>query len=82
MNQEQIWNDFTTLPREAQQQVADYIAFLRSRYALPRPGRRAKRVRNLADEPFIGMWSGCQDMQDSSVWVRQVREREWGNPRE
>lgn len=33
---------------------------------------------DLAEEPFIGLWRDRQDMQDSTVWVRVVREREWG----
>jgi hypothetical protein len=30
-----------------------------------------------AKEPFIGMWKDREDMNDSSFWVRQVRQREW-----
>ncbi len=25
--------------------------------------------------PFFGMWADREDMQDSSLWVRQLRER-------
>lgn len=80
MDQEEIWQEFTTLPPEAQQQVADFIAFLRTRY---RRSRSAKKTRetNLADEAFIGLWRDREDMQDSSAWVRSVRGREWVGPR-
>ena len=29
------------------------------------------------DEPFVGMWKDREDMEDSSQWVRQVRQQEW-----
>ena len=32
---------------------------------------------NLQEEPFVGMWKEREDMEDSSQWVRQVRQQEW-----
>ncbi len=32
---------------------------------------------NLEDEPFVGMWKDREDMEDSSQWVRQIRQQEW-----
>ena len=32
---------------------------------------------NLQDEPFVGMWKEREDMEDSSQWVRQLRQQEW-----
>ncbi len=32
---------------------------------------------NLRDEPFVGMWKDREDMEDSSQWVRQLRQQEW-----
>ncbi|WP_019504689.1 hypothetical protein [Pleurocapsa sp. PCC 7319] len=29
---------------------------------------------NLQEEPFVGMWKEREDMEDSSQWVRQVRQ--------
>jgi len=68
--------DIASLPPEAQKQVLDFVAFLKARYPAPSRGRKAKRT-NLADEPFVGMWRDREDMQDSSAWVRRLREREW-----
>ena len=76
MDQGKIWREFLGLPPEAQQQVADFIAFLQSRYKKIRSDQKANQG-NLADDPFIGMWRDREDMQDSSTWVRNVREREW-----
>jgi len=76
MDQGKIWREFIALPPEAQQQVADFIAFLRTRYKKMRPPKKSKQVK-LADDPFIGMWRDRDDMQDSSAWVRGIREQEW-----
>ena len=65
MNREKVWEDFTALPLEAQQQVADFIAFLRSRYRQLTPEPEAGMI-DLANEAFIGMWRNCVDMGDSS----------------
>ena len=31
----------------------------------------------LEQEGFVGMWRGREDFEDSSAWVRGLREREW-----
>lgn len=81
MNQQKVWQDFSSLPDEAQRQVADFIQFLHSRYLESR-AKRAKPATDLAEEPFIGIWSGRDDMQDSNAWVRATREAEWARPHE
>ena len=80
MEQNQVLREFSNLPPEAQRQVIDFIAFLQSRYP-PATPRRAKPKKRLAEEAFIGMWRNRKDMADSSAWVRQVRETEWGEPK-
>ncbi len=80
MDQDKVWREFAKLPPEAQQQVADFIAFLSTRYKRAR--RKTGRPTSIADEPFIGMWRDREDMQDSSAWVRSVREREWVKSRD
>ena len=78
MNQEKVWQSFINLPPEAQRQVVDFIVFLRTRYAPSR--RRTTKPTKLANEPFIGMWRSREDFQDSSAWVRRVRQSEWVKP--
>lgn len=80
MKEETVWREYATLSPELQKQVADFIAFLRTRPAPPRASKPAKRTR-LADEPFIGIWRNREDMQDSSAWVRSIRQSEWTNRR-
>ena len=77
MNQKTAWQRFSDLPPEAQQQVLDFIAFLQMRYAPARP-RKTVKPPKLAKEAFIGMCQKRADLQDSTKWVRNLREREWG----
>lgn len=71
-----IVQEIASLPPEAQKQVKDFIAFLRACYPTTQPVRKTRRIR-LADEPFIGMWRDREDMQDSTAWVRSLRQHEW-----
>jgi hypothetical protein len=77
MEQEKIFDDISNLPPEAQRQVVDFIAFLRSRYKRSDAEKQAKRI-DLVNEPFIGIWKDREDMNNSSTWLRNVREAEWG----
>lgn len=76
MKQDKIWREFSALPPELQQQVADFIAFLQLRYSPPRSNKTPKRT-PLEKEKFIGMWRDRKDMNDSTAWVRNLRQREW-----
>ncbi|MCX7840363.1 MAG: DUF2281 domain-containing protein [Anaerolineae bacterium] len=78
MREERIWREYTALPPELQKQVADFIAFLRTRYASSPVSKTAKRTK-LSKEPFIGMWRTRKDMQDSIAWIRRIRQGEWMN---
>lgn len=74
-----VIKDLTSLPPEAQKEVLDFIAFLKTRYPSPRT-RKKSEPRKLQDEPFVGMWRGREDMTDSAAWVRVLRQKEW-NPK-
>lgn len=76
MKQEEILREILSLPPEGQRQVADFIARLRERYERSRPHEKPD-ISDLAKDSFIGIWRDREDMQDSSAWVRKVREREW-----
>jgi mRNA-degrading endonuclease RelE of RelBE toxin-antitoxin system len=72
-----IIQDIASLPPEAQKQVSDFVAFLKTRYVIT-PRKKTKHGK-LEDEPFIGMWKDRDDMRDSTKWVRELRKREWRN---
>lgn len=71
-----IAQEITSLPLEAQRQVIDFVAFLKTRYITWQMVKRHKQTM-LVDEPFIGMWRNREDMQDSTAWVRNLRHCEW-----
>jgi len=79
MEKEKVLREFDTLPRSAQKQVVDFIAFLQTRYKPAAAKRDTRRINNIADESFIGVWKSRDDMRDSSAWVRTARGTEWGN---
>ncbi|MEH1826256.1 MAG: hypothetical protein V7L22_12960 [Nostoc sp.] len=76
MTQQELLNEFLSLPAEAQHQVIDFIAFLRQRYAVVGSASQLPDI-DLINDSFIGMWSDRQDLADSTAWVRGVRENEW-----
>jgi hypothetical protein len=74
LKEEKLWREFSALPPELQQQVADFIHFLQTRYTHTR--KKTKHI-PLEKEPFIGMWRDREDMADSTAWVRNLRRTQW-----
>ena len=70
MNTTQLLNDIEQLPPEAQHQIEDFIAFIKTRYQLTTKTK-------LSEEEFVGIWSNRQEMQDSTQWVKNNRQSEW-----
>nr|CAA6830566.1 MAG: Unknown protein [uncultured Thiotrichaceae bacterium] len=70
---ENLLENFTALPPEAQKEAAHFIEFLKTRYK----SVKAKSDDKVEDEPFIGIWRDHDDMQNSSEWVRGLREKDW-----
>jgi len=79
MEKEKILGEFYSLPQDAQQQVVDFIAFLQARYK-PMVSERKTSRKQISSESFVGIWKDREDMSNSSSWVRNARETEWGNP--
>jgi len=77
MTQQQLIDEYSSLPDEAQRQVADFVAFLRQRYKAAQSMPQAHTA-DLENEPFIGMWRNRADLEDSTTWVRNTRKAEWG----
>ena len=78
MNTEALLRDLAALPSEAQEEAADFIAFLRARSR-----RSTKRGRGsigpLHAERFVGMWRDRDDIGTGAAWVRRQRQREWNS---
>lgn len=80
MNPESIFKQIQLLPPEAQEEVADFVAFLRSKFAIVSQPKKGKK-KSVLDFKFVGMWADREDMKDSSQWVRNLRENEWKRTR-
>lgn len=76
MTNEEILREINALPLEAQRQIEEFIFFLRERYQSSPP--KTAPTSELTTEAFVGMWRDREDMQDSTAWVRHVREKHWG----
>lgn len=77
MYQEQLWQEIIALPPSVQQQDVDYIAFLRRRY-VENEVTTPESKPNLREELFVGIGDNRLDMSNSTDWVKDTRQREWG----
>ncbi|MDZ4718588.1 MAG: hypothetical protein SH847_09050 [Roseiflexaceae bacterium] len=75
MDQKTLWQAYRSLPNEAQHQITDFIAFLRTKYRTLSTNEPAPTA--LADEPFVGIWEARTDISESTAWVRATRKQEW-----
>lgn len=75
MNKTRALNGFLELPPEAQEQVMNFIDFLKERYK--RTGGKNRKDSQISEESFVGIWADRDDMQDSTEWVRRIRSQEW-----
>lgn len=76
MNMQAILHDIETLPPEKQEEVADFIAFLKTRLEIQKEKSRDTST-NTHSDSFFGMWANREAMEDSSLWVRKLRTVEW-----
>lgn len=76
MENSAIAREIASLPLDAQKQVIEFVAFLKTRHPTVQPIKKEK-TKKLTNEPFIGMWKDRKDLKDSSAWVRDLRRSEW-----
>ena len=76
MNMQAILHDIETLPPDRQEEVADFIAFLKTRLGIQEGQSRDASTGKHSDS-FFGMWADREEMKDSSSWVRKLRTEEW-----
>ena len=70
----ELWSQFESLPHFAQQEVADFVAFLAKRYEV----HAEDDLPPFRDEEFVGIWKDRKDLEDSTMWVKKLRAEEWG----
>jgi hypothetical protein len=71
-----IIHDIETLPPEKQEEVADFIAFIKTRLEIQEE-KSPDTSNSTHSESFFGMWADREAMEDSSLWVRKLRTDEW-----
>ena len=72
---EQLLIDIQELQEEAQEIIADLVAVLKRRYEIEK--KPPINSLQLEDQPFIGMWSDRPETQNSTQWVRNIRQQHW-----
>lgn len=70
-----VLQELMELPPEAQQEVLDFIAFLRRRY--PVNDAVVSSLPPIRENAFIGLWQDREDMGVAGTWVRSLRDSEW-----
>ena len=60
MTQQNLLDEFSSLPVDAQRQVTDFVLFLRQKYQTETPIR--SNDTEIRDDKFIGMWSDREDL--------------------
>ncbi|MHB8763832.1 MAG: DUF2281 domain-containing protein [Deferrisomatales bacterium] len=71
---EKLLADIESLPVTAQREVADFVAFLRDKYAV----KARPSAGPLHESKFVGIWADREEMRDSGAWLRELRRQQWG----
>lgn len=77
MKTDKIWQRFELLPKDAKQEVINFIKSVENRLA-----EREKKVAsklNLGDEPFVGIWENRDDQTDSTTFVQEIQKNRLNN---
>ncbi|WP_272117091.1 hypothetical protein [Spirulina major] len=69
-----LTNEILELSPEAQIMVAEFVHFLKAKAQQETP---TVTPLNLENHDFVGMWSDRSEMQDSSQWVKNIRQDQW-----
>ncbi len=75
MENEGFYNKFESLPIEAQKQVLIFIDFLKKRYGSK--SQKPREWKPIKNNKFVGIWENREDVKDSSLWIRNLRKKEW-----
>jgi len=76
MENKGFYNKFESLPVEAQKQVISFIDFLQKRYEA-KFKRTRKNKSFVTNKKFVGLWKNREDLKDSSLWIKNLRKKEW-----
>lgn len=74
------------LSPERQQEVLDFIEFLQlkdqarmSNSPIDQASQLLAAKSDWTSDPFFGIWRDREDLQDSTAWVKQIRQQHWNH---
>jgi hypothetical protein len=76
MENQGFYTKFESLPIEAQKQVLAFIDFLKKRYE-PK-SKKDREKKSITNKKFVGLWENREDLKNSSLWIKNLRRKEWG----
>lgn len=76
MNSESLIEKIESLSKNDKRKVFDFIEFLNSRKKRAKISQQ-KKITELENEQFVGIWENRTDMQDSTRWVKKIRQTDW-----
>ncbi|WP_099239314.1 hypothetical protein [Synechococcus sp. BDU 130192] len=68
---ETLKTDILKLSPEAQKMVAEFVEFLKAK---SQTNQTPPNPLNFDNQGFVGMWSDRPETEDSSQWVRNLRQ--------
>lgn len=80
MTQQQLVEKYASLPEDAQRRIDDFVATLSQKHQADYAAQQSETL-PIEDEGFVGMWRNAPHLEDSTAWVRDVRETHWGQKR-
>jgi hypothetical protein len=70
---DQVISQLQQLPEAEQERIAQIILREVEKQEL----KANDPLFSLENQPFVGMWKERSEMQNSSEWVRQLRQEQW-----
>ncbi len=76
MTQQELIKELLSLPEEGQDKVFNFIISLKQRY-IKNEYHHQVLDDDIKNDSFFGMWRDRQSFENSTNWVRNIREQEW-----
>lgn len=78
METQQLMKEIDSLPEAAKREIEQFLFQLKLRYARLTPLTEAE-LAPWKDPELFGMYADRADMQDSTAYIRKLRNEQWGS---
>jgi len=75
MNEKKVIKQFSELSDSAKAEASDFISFLHRKYKI----KSSKRTGSNNKLKFYDIFKERDEMKDSTLWVSEVRRKNWGD---